>query len=264
MRPRVAIPAILVLALSVYLALAAFHDWGAAAGAGQRIAAITQVAYCILGAVAGLAALFRRSLLGPLAVLWVLAVSVAATLAPVVWGETSWLVGIVSGLSGGVFAGLIAWWLVAASAPSLWERASRAALGDRLQRLTPETKARWGRMTCPQMLTHVNDQLRMSMGELAAARKRVPVRFPPLKQLIVYALPWPKGLPTAPELLVRVADGPVWTEEVAAFPGLLDRFGSRTEDAAWPAHPAFGPLSRRGWGVLAYRHVDHHFRQFGV
>ena len=30
------------------------------------------------------------------------------------------------------------------------------------------------------------------------------------------------------------------------------------------AHPAFGKLSPRAWGVLAWRHTDHHLRQFGV
>ena len=31
-----------------------------------------------------------------------------------------------------------------------------------------------------------------------------------------------------------------------------------------PETPAFGPLSARGWGVLTYRHLDHHLLQFGV
>ena len=35
-------------------------------------------------------------------------------------------------------------------------------------------------------------------------------------------------------------------------------------DAEWQEHPAFGRLARRAWGVLAYRHLDHHLRQFGV
>lgn len=118
-------------------------------------------------------------------------------------------------------------------------------------------------MTCPQMLTHVNDQLRMSMGELPAAAKRLPVRYPPLKQLVVYVLPWPKGLPTARELLARI-DRSAWATELTTFDTLLARFAARPQSATWPMHPAFGRLSRRGWGVLSYRHVDHHFRQFGV
>jgi hypothetical protein len=28
--------------------------------------------------------------------------------------------------------------------------------------------------------------------------------------------------------------------------------------------PLFGPLTGREWGALAYKHADHHLRQFGV
>lgn len=51
---------------------------------------------------------------------------------------------------------------------------------------------------------------------------------------------------------------------LTSFGELLERFAARPPDATWPLHPAFGTLSRRAWGVLGYRHVDHHFRQFGV
>jgi hypothetical protein len=81
--------------------------------------------------------------------------------------------------------------------------------------------------------------------------------------LVVYTIPWPKGLPTSPALLARI-DQSAWPTEVASFGALLDRFAVRPTDATWPLHPAFGTLSRRAWGVLGYRHVDHHFRQFGV
>jgi hypothetical protein len=45
---------------------------------------------------------------------------------------------------------------------------------------------------------------------------------------------------------------------------LLERFAARDEIQEWPAHPAFGQLSRKDWGVLVYKHIDHHLRQFGV
>ena len=100
--------------------------------------------------------------------------------------------------------------------------------------------------------------------ERAAGRaKNLPIRYPPLKQLIIYVLPFPKSAPTAPELLVR-APG-----DFAADCAELDRrLRGRAARAARPhsrrEHPAFGKLSKRAWGVLIYRHMDHHFRQFGV
>jgi len=146
---------------------------------------------------------------------------------------------------------------------SLWQPDARAALRARLTTLRPDAPPLWGKMNRPQMLAHVNDTLRMSTGDLAVAPRKLLLRWPPLKQLMIYVLPFPKGVPTARELLARIDDAQ-FEQEAAAFPEMLERFASRPVDAPMPAHPAFGPLTRRAWGVLAYRHVDHHFRQFGV
>jgi hypothetical protein len=35
-------------------------------------------------------------------------------------------------------------------------------------------------------------------------------------------------------------------------------------DSRYAAHPMFGPLTRREWMLWGYRHMDHHFRQFGI
>ena len=147
--------------------------------------------------------------------------------------------------------------------PSLWQAASRARLVQRAARLTAETPPRWGRMTCPQMLAHINDALRMATGELPVARRGGPLRYFPLKQLFAYWLPIPHGVPTSPELLERI-DRAQFAEEATAFPRMLERFASRPSDAVLPEHPAFGFMPREGWGVQAYRHLDHHLRQFGV
>lgn len=44
----------------------------------------------------------------------------------------------------------------------------------------------------------------------------------------------------------------------------LERFATREPTGAWPAHPLFGALSGSDWGVLVYRHMDPHLRQFGA
>jgi hypothetical protein len=147
--------------------------------------------------------------------------------------------------------------------PSLWQPEARARLRTRLAALRPDAGPLWGKMNAQQMLAHVNDALRMATGELPVKPRKLPVRFWPIKQLMIYVLPFPKGVPTARELLARI-DGAQFAQETAAFPAELEKFASQPAHARLPAHPAFGPLTRRAWGVLAYRHVDHHFRQFGV
>jgi len=146
---------------------------------------------------------------------------------------------------------------------SIWEEETRNELLNRLDRLTADAPARWGKFNCPAMLAHVNDALRMPLREVTAPMKNLPIRFSPLKQLVIYYLPFPKGVPTSPVLLAR-CDEAVFQDEVQAFAQILDRLARRSRETSWPKHPAFGTMSRRGWGVLGYRHVDHHFTQFGV
>jgi hypothetical protein len=147
---------------------------------------------------------------------------------------------------------------------SMWDANATLEMRDRLARLTPERTGGWGRMTAPEMVCHLAESLKMAIGELHVAPKNVPIRYPPLKQLVVYLAPFPKNVPTAPELLARPPRE--WRADVADLQALVDRFSARGRDAraAWPAHPAFGRLSRRAWGVLVYRHMDHHLRQFGA
>ena len=146
---------------------------------------------------------------------------------------------------------------------SLWDPTAAEELLGRLDRLTADTPARWGKFTCPDMVAHLNESIRMALGDITPASKNLPIRFFPLKQLIIYVLPFPKGAPTAPDLLVRSGRA-VWADEVKLFRELLARLVAQPLDRSWPAHPAFGSMDRRSWGVLGYRHMSHHLTQFGV
>ncbi len=145
---------------------------------------------------------------------------------------------------------------------SVFNPAVHRELQDRVQRLTPQHRAQWGTMSAAQMVAHLTDSLKMASGELEVAPKKVPIRFSPLKELVLYVLPIPKGLPTAPELIARKPGD--WTAEIASLREQLNGLVERGAEALAPSHPAFGTLSPKQWGVLVYRHMDHHLRQFGV
>ena len=147
--------------------------------------------------------------------------------------------------------------------PSLWDQTARDEALIRLNRLKADTPARWGKFTCPDMLGHLNDSMRMALGDVTPRAKNLPLRFFPLKQLIIYVVPFPKGAPTAPELIARTGRC-VWDEEVRMFKELLGRVAARSDATVWPPHPAFGAMSRRDWGALGYKHIAHHFSQFGA
>ena len=146
---------------------------------------------------------------------------------------------------------------------SILNESDRAAISDRLRSLEASSTRRWGSMDVVGMLRHLQLSARMALGELEvpSANKRVFQMFP-LKHLIIYVFPFPKGAPTAPELKPDVAES--LDEEREAVLELLERIGKGPRDGAGPAHPLFGPLSRREWGVATYKHTDHHLKQFGA
>lgn len=148
---------------------------------------------------------------------------------------------------------------------SLFNPAAREQILVRLDRLAPGATARWGKFTATKMLTHVNDAMRMALDDIRPAPRPSLLRNPIVKFLIIYVAPFPKGAPTAPELLARGKAGDTeLNAERSTFRELLGRVAAREEGTQWPEHPVFGPMTRGNWGVLGYKHTDHHWRQFGI
>lgn len=135
----------------------------------------------------------------------------------------------------------------------------RARLVRRLDRLTPTASPRWGRMTPPAMVSHLIQSYRFMRGELTLPRWPVPFRRL-VTWLALHVLPFPRGAPSAAPLLAR---GPAtWSADLAALRALIDAFEAPPAERS--PHPIFGALSDRDLGILAFKHTDHHLRQFGV
>lgn len=145
----------------------------------------------------------------------------------------------------------------------MWDPAVRAGFAGRAKKLTPDTKAGWGKFNASGMLAHLNDSYRMCLGELKVPSKNLPLRYPVIKQLVIYVLPFPKGAPTAPELLLRCGSASL-ADEQKAMSLMFDKLGAVKHGDPLQEHPAFGVLSHRAYGVLMANHTDHHLRQFGV
>ena len=144
---------------------------------------------------------------------------------------------------------------------NLFDDRDRSAIVDRIRNLGAENTRRWGKMTLPKALCHMGDQLGMALGEIQTKPIRTPVSRFPLKPIVVWVLPWPRGVQTAPEMLRT--DLAELDEARDRLIGLIERMVGRGIDAEWTPHAAFGPLSGKAWGRLAWRHLDHHLRQFG-
>lgn len=151
--------------------------------------------------------------------------------------------------------------------PTMANAADRAALLQRLDRLTPVSQRLWGRMTPHQAVCHLADSFKVAMGE-RPARSNVTLLGRTLMRFVALntPLPWPKGVPTGREVDAEHGGSkPLeFARDMNELCVLLDRFSAPHRDFAFAPHPAFGPLSEREWLHWAWRHPDHHLRQFGL
>lgn len=137
---------------------------------------------------------------------------------------------------------------------------------DRLQSLSPDTPRRWGTMTTHEMLCHVADSFRGVFGERPISKIRSTAISRHLTRLLALhvPLPWPKGIPTVPEIdPKRAGTRPaVFEADRHETIALLNRFAG--PDAQPHEHFAPSAMSRSDWQIWACRRLDHHLRQFDV
>jgi len=143
----------------------------------------------------------------------------------------------------------------------------QAEIVRRLRTLRPDTARRWGRMTAHQMVCHLADAFRMSLGQKPVSDATGRLQRTLVKWIALYApLAWPVGIPTRPEVDQQVhgtAPGD-FAADVAEVEALLEVVATRQNGFDWPPHPIFGRMSHRAWLRWAYLHTDHHLRQFGA
>ena len=142
---------------------------------------------------------------------------------------------------------------------SLFTPADREALSLRLAELEPATPRRWGTMAPAQMLLHCAIGLEVGTGDR------------PMQQVFLGKLmtPFLRGRVFGDQPFMRkvyvVKGDRDFEAERTRLATLIDRFVQRGPDrAAGAVHPFFGQLQGHEWGILMYKHLDHHLRQFGV
>ena len=146
---------------------------------------------------------------------------------------------------------------------SILNEGDRANIVRRMKSLSADSTRRWGTLDVVGMLQHLHLSAQMTLGDLPvpSVNKRVFQVFP-LKHLVLYVFPFPKGAPTAPAL--KPIDTTDFEEERSALLNSFEKIAAGPHDTAAPAHPLFGPLSWKEWGVVTYKHADHHLKQFGA
>ena len=146
----------------------------------------------------------------------------------------------------------------------LFDDATYADTIERLEKLSPDAKALWGKMNVSQMLAHCKVAFRVPLTD-----KPLPRMF--AGRLIGWAIKsklyndslWGKGLPTAPEFIIK--DERDFDTEKKKLLALIREFHDRgPEGAGKYPHPFFGKFTKEQWGKSMWKHMDHHLRQFGA
>src|SRR5262245_4080102 len=120
--------------------------------------------------------------------------------------------------------------------PTLLNSAECEAIVQRLRRLQPDSRARWGTLTAPRMVCHLADSLRVGLGDLPARPIHNLASRTLVKWLVVYSpVQPPKGkIQTAPEFLTTAPTS--WPDDVATVERLIARLAATPTTAT---HPAF-------------------------
>jgi hypothetical protein len=141
----------------------------------------------------------------------------------------------------------------------------RGELIARLEKLTGQEKPAWGKMTLEQMLSHLVQTGDLPFETIMGDHSNLVSRTL-LKPLVLYVLPIPKEVKVGPELdQQQNGRKPLGIDvDKAAAIESINKLATLPDDHDCLGHPFFGKMSTKQWCVMAYKHIDHHLRQFGA
>ena len=136
---------------------------------------------------------------------------------------------------------------------------------NRINKLTPETKPQWGKMSVSQMLAHCNVTYEMAVDNKytkAGGLKKFLLKLI-IKPVVVNEKPYKRNSRTAPEFLVN-DDKDFATEKNRLINYLQKTQQMGRSHFEGKDSNSFGPLTAQEWNNMFYKHLDHHLTQFGV
>lgn len=148
--------------------------------------------------------------------------------------------------------------------PSLFDPQVSESILYRVEKLTPESKALWGKMNVAQMLAHITTVLQLATGEGTYKRNLIGLFLGHwIKKVVLNEKPYNHNLPTEPTF--KITDPRDFDIEKEKLLKTYQKFiTGGTANADGRKHPIFGKLSAEEWGFSQWKHFDHHLQQFGV
>ena len=147
---------------------------------------------------------------------------------------------------------------------TLFDRAAQESILGRLELLQSGDSRQWGKMSPAQMMAHCSIAMEMATGDTPRRQTLIGKLFGPLaKSSLLGEKPFGRNLPTDPAF-VMIAEKDFETEK-QRLKRLVNTFCENgPEKASAYTHSFLGRLRGEQWGVMMYKHLDHHLRQFGA
>ncbi len=144
---------------------------------------------------------------------------------------------------------------------NLFDAAVKQDIVDRIDKLTPESKAQWGKMNVAQMLAHCRMPIGVAEGTHKLKRTFIGRIFGPIAKKMLYNdKPFKRHLPTDPSFIMKNEKD--FEKEKQGLIAMINNF---TEAGMVDTpHPFFGKLTKEQWSLGMWKHLDHHFQQFAV
>ncbi len=149
--------------------------------------------------------------------------------------------------------------------PDIFSASESEMMIKRINNLSPETQAQWGKMNVAQMLAHCNVTYEM-VYETIHPKPGALMKFilkMMVKNKVVNEASYPKNNQTAPQFIIKDA------REFENEKQRLIAYISKTQQLSG-AHfdglesISFGKLTTTEWNNMFYKHLNHHLTQFGV
>ena len=133
----------------------------------------------------------------------------------------------------------------------------------RLEKLSPKSQPLWGKMNVCKMLKHCQKPIEVAEGKLQINGGILGFLFGKMAKNNFLKNDFKKNSPTAPEF--KIKGDPDYDTEWNVLRNLITKFREKgPEVIVNKKHPFFGEMTEEEWGILNYKHMDHHLRQFGV
>jgi hypothetical protein len=147
---------------------------------------------------------------------------------------------------------------------SIYDKTSNDAIIARINKLSPESKALWGKMNAAQMCRHCSIALDIAFGT-GDLKVNFLMRLlgKLLKKKVFYGGDMGKNSPTAKEFIV--SESFEFEKTKAELIVRFSRFANEGKQVIKTMnHPFWGKMTYEDWDALLWKHTNHHLEQFGV